>query len=49
MNRYRFKRYLGRFGTGFYAAVYVVISLFPLLFSFLSSFKDNMEIGRAHV
>lgn len=44
MNKYRFKRVLGRFGIGFYVAVYVVISLFPLLFSFLSSFKDNMGI-----
>lgn len=44
MNRYRFKKYLGKFGTGFYAVVYVAVSLFPLLFSFLSSFKDNTGI-----
>ena len=41
------KRKLSKLGVGFYAALYVVISLFPLLFSFLSSFKDNMGIYQA--
>ncbi|MGB8455597.1 MAG: carbohydrate ABC transporter permease [Anaerocolumna sp.] len=38
------KKRLSKVGIGAYAGIYVFISLFPLLFSLLSSFKDNNGI-----